>query len=379
MVHVYGECSLNAAIAATNSLIVNGKIAYSELVDPGNTDTLTFESVDSYERYVRLSQWLLPVVLVLSSGCCLLFLDLCLFSDNSLRNRVSSYRKRSFLRGVLLCSGSVAAATLLLTRRFTGLHTSQLLSFSGTPNFYYAAQLTLCQWIFATGLMYVGHSLYIYEDQVCRSMEAFVLALLAFFCSSNLPQDDAGSQARQVIGCLLLLITSCLLSCYQQVVIWSSSWEEVYALNVMENYMHNAQHSDYQKKKEDRSVVRKSASYVQNYGSFLDTITAKIRTLLITDVLLVVSLFFLYDTDAASVFRPALVQVDNPECAAYWPLLVFVVLGFSSVLFTFFKSLQLLLYRSSYKPTPQQEIGFFKILVAYNTCPSCLLLLTDRR
>lgn len=362
MPHVYGECALNAAAEATNSLLSGGNLDYSRLTDAANPYTLHFDSVSSYESYVRLCQWLLPVIIILSCACCLIFVDVCLFGSSRLRTRISFYRKRSFLRGILLCSGSVAASTLLLSHRFTGLKTKDLLRLSGTPNFYYAAQLTLCLWIFATGFMHVGHSLYAHTESMCRRMESFTLSLLALFCFSNLPQDSAGSQARQVIGILLLSFTSCLLASYQQLVSWACSWEDLHALRVIENFLHNPFHPDYQHTSAKRFQVRGSDRFKENTECFRRAIDAKIQILMTIDVLLVVSLVLLYDDDVVEHFRPALVQIDNPPCAGYWPLILFVVLGFLSVLFNLAKIAYLFV---AYTDTDYERVNNNRIILAF--------------
>lgn len=341
MPHVYGECALNAAVAATNSLLSNGNLNYSALADPTNPETLTFESVSAYKSYARLCQWLLPVAILLTCVCSLFFVDICLFSSYSLRGRISSYRRRSFLRGLLFCSGSVAAVTLLLSQRFTGLETRELLRLNGSPNFYYAAQLTLAQWIFATGLMYVGHSLSVYTDSMCRKMEGLVLALLAFFYFSNLPQDSAGSQTRQVIGVLLLLVASCALASYQQMLCLWCTWGDLHALTTIENLLHNTKHPNYQRNYEQRDGIRQDPKYKENKGRFERAIQAKIYASMSIDLMLILSLALLYESDVSQKFRPALVQVDNPECAGYWPVVLFVVLGFVSIVYSFLKSVYL--------------------------------------
>lgn len=331
-----GTCGVSAAVAAAQESCSTGIFDKNAMQNSVNTALLQWTSVSSYNEYVSLVSFLIPVIVivpvVLNMVLDFLFMyEPCYGKVTS--DRLSVVRDKHWYRGFGLFVGSLTAAIMLLTERWTGLDVGQMLRLDGTPNLYYSVQLLVCQWLMAQSLVCLAFAYHKVSVMCVQSFIGMVTLLLAV--SYWLFLEPTTEETRQVIGILLLLSSAIIYITESYVMEWYFG-ADAKMPHLVESLVINKKSPSYLHNRDHFVKYRTSVLYKKKHSKVALHITnRKIMYLFVADLLFLVGNALQFTQNPEDKVRMSVVQVDEWRCGTYWPLLFLVALGFIVIAWCF--------------------------------------------
>lgn len=327
-----GTCRASATVLAAQESCTAGVFDKTAMQDPANTGLIQWDSVSSYNEYVSLVSYLIPIIVIVPIALNMVLDILFMYEPcygKVTSDRLSIIRDKHWYRGFGLFVGSLTAAIMLLTERWTGLDVSQMLRLDGTPNLYYSVQLLVCQWLMAQSLVCLAFAYRKISVMCVQSFIGMVTLLLAV--SYWLFLEPTTDETRQVVG-VLLLLTSALIYLTES---YAMEWHfgtDAGMPHMVDSLVINKSHPNYLHDPTHYESYRTSKLYKKKHAKVaLHVTNRKVMYLFVADLLFLVGNALQFSRSPEDAVRMAVVQVDEWRCGTYWPLLFLVVFGFAVI------------------------------------------------